>query len=162
MNTHLVEKKTKKKFSELIYNRIKSHFKLKSNAELADFLGISTQAVSNSIARNSINWDNIFTKCEGLSIDWLLTGCGEKFRNNINQSIIGDNNVQAGNHSKIDARHYYSDSPDVLKAQIAEKEQLLAEKEARIKEKDSQIKEKDSQINKLLAILSNSNSLNQT
>jgi hypothetical protein len=83
--------------------------------------------------------------------DWLLTGNGEmlKTQNNmVNQSIIGDNNVQAGNHSKVDARHYYSDFPDVLKTQLDEKDRLLLEKETRIKEKDAQI-------NKLLSILSN-------
>ncbi|MDR2130990.1 MAG: helix-turn-helix domain-containing protein [Odoribacteraceae bacterium] len=93
-----------------------------------------------------------------ISIDWLLTGKGKVSiaqEDTVNQSIIGNNNVQAGDNSKVDARHYYSDSPDVLKAQIEEKERLLAEKEARIKEKDAQIKEKDAQINKLLSILSN-------
>ena len=71
-----------------------------------------------------------------------------------NQSITGDNNVQTGANSKIDMRNCYSDSPDVLKAQIEEKDKLLFEKEERIKEKDAQIKEKDAQINKLLSILS--------
>jgi len=76
--------------------------------------------------------------------------------NTKNHSIIGSNNVQTGDvsNSKIDARQYYSDSPDVLRAQIEEKDRLLEEKECRIKEKDAQIKEKDAQIGKLLGILS--------
>ena len=61
----------------------------------------------------------------------------------VNQSIIGG---VSGTVTGIDRRQYYSDSPDVLKAQV----ELLEE---RIKEKDSQIKEKDSQINSLLSIL---------
>lgn len=92
------------------------------------------------------------------SIDWLLTGEGKMLRtreNAIRQAIVGNNNIQAMGNSSVDARHYYSDSPDVLRAQIEEKDKLLAEKETRIKEKDAQIKEKDTQINKLLSVLSN-------
>lgn len=62
---------------------------------------------------------------------------------------ISNSVVIAGNdnhHNNIDNRHYYSDSPDVLRAQI----ELLDE---RIKEKDAQIKEKDAQIKSLLEIL---------
>jgi transcriptional regulator with XRE-family HTH domain len=92
-----------------------------------------------------------------VSVDWLLTGEGKMLRaqeDAIHQAIIGNNNVQAMGNSSVDARHYYSDSPDVLKAQIEEKDRLLDEKEVRIKEKDAQIKEKDAQINRLLLILS--------
>ena len=71
------------------------------------------------------------------------------------QVIIGNSgvslNMAAGskiNNSPIDNRHYYSDPPDVLRAQI----ELLDE---RIKEKDAQIKEKDAQIKALLDILKN-------
>ena len=65
------------------------------------------------------------------------------FSQNHNSVVLGNNN-STGN---IDNRQYYSDSPDVLRAQI----DLLDE---RIKEKDAQIKEKDAQIAKLLEILS--------
>ena len=78
---------------------------------------------------------------------------------------VGDNNSgvvikSGGNHGSIDNRHYYSDSPDVLRAQvelleerIQEKEERLKEKDAQIKEKDAQIKEKDAQIKQLLDII---------
>lgn len=64
---------------------------------------------------------------------------------------VGDNNSGVvinggGNNSHIDNRHYYSDRPDVLRAQI----DILDE---RIKEKDAQIKEKDAQIKQLLDII---------
>ena len=83
-----------------------------------------------------------------LSLEWLVLGKGEmtKTVNITNGSgvvLAGDNY----SNNNIDNRQYYSDSPDVLKAQI----ELLDE---RIKEKDAQIKEKDAQINKLLSILS--------
>lgn len=52
-----------------------------------------------------------------------------------------------------DNRQYYSDSPDVLRAQIDKLDLIITEKEERIKEKDAQIKEKDAQIKALLDIL---------
>ncbi len=86
-----------------------------------------------------------------LDIVWLLTGEGEMLRKSSAQNVSGNNSGVMingeNNNSPIDNRQYYSDSPDVLKAQI----ELLDE---RIKEKDAQIKEKDAQINKLLSILS--------
>ena len=64
--------------------------------------------------------------------------------------IQGQNHL---NNSPIDNRHYYSDSPDVLKAQIELLDERIKEKDAQIKEKDAQIKEKDAQIKQLLDIL---------
>ena len=83
-----------------------------------------------------------------LSLEWLVLGKGDMIKpstitNGSGVVISGDNNT----NNSVDNRQYYSDSPDVLKAQI----ELLDE---RIKEKDAQIKEKDAQINKLLSILS--------
>ena len=66
-------------------------------------------------------------------------------------SVVGNNNRQTiGN---IDNRQYYSDSPDVLRAQIELLDERIKEKDAQIKEKDAQIKEKDAQIGRLLSIL---------
>ena len=72
-----------------------------------------------------------------------------KERMSVNNGIIGDGN--SNNH--IDNRQFYSDSPDVLRAQIDVLEQRIQEKDAQIKEKDAQIKEKDAQIKALLDIL---------
>ena len=57
---------------DVIYNKIKLHYGLKNNSELANFLGVKPQAISNSLERNQINWNNIITKCEELSVDELL------------------------------------------------------------------------------------------
>lgn len=59
---------------------------------------------------------------------------------------VGDNNSgvviqNGGNHGSIDNRHYYSDSPDVLRAQIDLLDERVREKEERLKEKDAQIKQ---------------------
>ena len=111
--------------------------------------GLSTGYIKNM--RKSVSPDklqSIVQKFPELNPGWLMAGEGNMLKNNVN--VSGDNSgvVVNGNNSNspIDNRHYYSDSPDVLKAQI----ELLDE---RIKEKDAQIKEKDAQIKQLLDIL---------
>ena len=112
--------------------------------------GLSTGYIKNM--RKSVSPDklqSIVQKFPELNPGWLMAGEGNMLKGNVN--VSGDNSgvVVNGNNSNspIDNRHYYSDSPDVLKAQI----ELLDE---RIKEKDAQIKEKDAQIKQLLGILS--------
>lgn len=57
-----------------IIERIKEAEGLKSDASLADFLGISKPALANWRARNSIDYDVVFSKCEHLDFNWLVTG----------------------------------------------------------------------------------------
>ena len=89
----------------------------------------------------------------------VIKGLSELFHIKcMNQSISG--NVISHSTVTQDNRSYYSDSPDVLRAEIdkldriiEEKEERIKEKDAQIKEKDAQIKEKDAQIKTLLEIL---------
>lgn len=55
--------------------------------------------------------------------------------------VTGSSNVVGNNNSNIDNRQYYSDSPDVLRAQIEVLDERIKEKDAQIKEKDAQIKD---------------------
>jgi hypothetical protein len=78
----------------LIYSRIKLYYNLRTDAELAVFLGITAQAISNSIARNSPNWNNIITKCEDVDLNWLLGNSNEMLRNhNQNGNIVENSRV---------------------------------------------------------------------
>ncbi|MBO4777424.1 MAG: helix-turn-helix domain-containing protein [Bacteroidales bacterium] len=110
--------------------------------------------------RESVNMtQNQFASAIGVSLktiqNWESGTVIPKSKCEILRNIEANNSVLiAGNsHGNIDNRHYYSDSPDVLRTQIEEIEKLLKEKEERIKEKDAQIKEKDAQIKQLLNIL---------
>ena len=116
--------------------------------QLAEFLGISqsflSQVESGGRTLPMDHLDKILSNTEWDSSTLVVKG------NIINGSgvvVTGDNN----NH--IDNRHYYSDSPDVLRAQIELLDERIKEKDAQIKEKDAQIKEKDAQIKALLDIL---------
>lgn len=61
---------------------IKMHLKIKKNTEFADFLGISSQAISNWYSRNTFDAELIYTKCLFLNPAWLLTGKGNMLNEN--------------------------------------------------------------------------------
>ena len=65
---------SEKKQKGIVLDRIKEAYKLKNNAELARFLGVKPNTISNWYARNSIDYDIIFSKCEGANLDWLING----------------------------------------------------------------------------------------
>ena len=53
-----------------------------NKAQFASLLGISPQGLSTWIKRETFDTELIFSKCEGLSAKWLLTGEGDMFENN--------------------------------------------------------------------------------
>ncbi len=130
-------------YSELNAKQFAEKIGLERPQAIYDIQKGKTKSISPSMA------NKILSAFPELNKSWLLSGEGNMLKNNVN--VGGDNTgvvVNGDNtNSPIDNRHYYSDSPDVLKAQI----ELLDE---RIKEKDAQIKEKDAQIKQLLDILS--------
>ena len=129
--------------------------KVKSRRELALLLGYTESSLS-QILNGKVSLSDRFIKKlltvdNRISKEWIKTGCGNMVSSPINiggVQINGDNT-----NSPLDNRHFYSDSPDVLRAQIELLEDRIKEKDAQIKEKDAQIKEKDAQINSLLTIL---------
>jgi len=73
-----------KKDIPLILNKIKQHYKFKNNVEFANYLGISPQTLSNWYSRGTLDFDLVYTKCLGISGDWLLSGKGEMLINDTN------------------------------------------------------------------------------
>ena len=128
-------------------------FKQVNMSEFGRLIGVSNAYVSSikkSIAPDKLQ--AIALNFPDLDIQWLVTGNGQMLRAAQQSGVVinGDNKMR---NSTIDNRHYYSDSPDVLRAQIEALEERIKEKDAQIKEKDAQIKEKDAQIKTLLEIL---------
>lgn len=62
-----------------ILDRIKAHYRIKSDSELAFFLGVIPRTIYNWRDKNKIDYEIIYRKCKGISGDWLLTGKGEMF-----------------------------------------------------------------------------------
>lgn len=57
-----------------VLDRIKSFYSLKGNTELARFLGVAPNIVTNWYRRNTLNLDVILDKCTTVNLNWLLTG----------------------------------------------------------------------------------------
>lgn len=57
-----------------LLDRIKTVYALRGNKELADFLGVSKSTVSNWYARNTVDYDVVFSRCEQSDILFLLSG----------------------------------------------------------------------------------------
>lgn len=110
--------------------------------DLAEFLGVSGAFITQICNGKRTLPESKLALIKANSKGWDVSMLNEQAINNVSNSVI----VRGNNIHSIDNRHYYSDSPDVLRAQI----DILDE---RIKEKDAQIKEKDAQIKQLLEIL---------
>ena len=126
--------------------------------ELADYLGIGVSFISRVESGQVELPQKHLSKLLINNRGWetgSLTDKEQKTSNN--GSVIVGRDV---NHSTIDNRQYYSDSPDVLRAQIDMLDERIKEKDAQIKEKDAQIKEKDAQIKQLLDIIQGRNATN--
>lgn len=66
-----------------------SHYTNGNKAKFANILGVSPQTISAWGARNTFDSELIYTKCRGLSAEWLLTGKGDMLENN-QASVQGD------------------------------------------------------------------------
>lgn len=60
-----------------ILSRLKTVLSVDTDTELADFLGIKKTTLSNWRNRNSIDLPLVFSFCEQINIDWLVTGRGQ-------------------------------------------------------------------------------------
>lgn len=119
--------------------------------DLASYLGVSRQQISQiENGRSDLTKENL-RKILGNPYGWDTSMLPGDPMPQINGIVVNGNAV--GSAISQDNRHYYSDSPDVLRAQIDLLDERLKEKEERIKEKDAQIKEKDAQIKQLLDII---------
>lgn len=73
-NTHYMEKKD-------ILESLINYYTDGNKAKFAGKLGVKPQTINTWIGRNSFDLELVYSKCEGLSGDWLLSGGeGEMFR----------------------------------------------------------------------------------
>jgi len=65
-----------------IIDRLKSVYEIDTDSAFAAFLGVSRSTVPTWKARNSINWELLFAKCDDINYNWLITGKGQPFNAN--------------------------------------------------------------------------------
>ena len=62
----------------VILGKIKQFYGFKTNKELASFLGVANNTITNWVRRNTIDYDLIFSKCKGIDINWLLSNSNQE------------------------------------------------------------------------------------
>lgn len=78
----------------LILNKIKLHYQFKTDAEFARFLDIKPNSLANWYARNTLDYERLFSKCEYINANWLLSGEGEMFAEVANLNVHKKNDNQ--------------------------------------------------------------------
>ncbi len=66
------------------------HYSGGNKAQFASLLGISPQGLSTWIKRETFDNELIFSKCVGLSPEWLLTGRGEMLKSSTSETVTPD------------------------------------------------------------------------
>lgn len=85
-----------------------AHYTNGNKAQFAAKLGVTPQAISTWISRNTFDADRIFANCESISAEWLLTGSGSMLRTEYkagrdNNVVNGENKGVAGNYGTINS-----------------------------------------------------------
>ena len=104
--------------------------------------------LSNSTLKNYVDGVTKPTKANFSVLEAYFSENLGDFSKNSGNMVVGNNK-----NCSIEQKQYYSNSPDVLRAQIDLLDERIREKDAQIREKDAQIREKDAQISRLLTIL---------
>lgn len=94
-----------------VLDNVKTYFKLGSNSELAEFLKVSRQTISNWYSRNTLDYHLVITRCVdvdfAIDLRWILTGEAE-------DSIFGWREGRKRHSSKFDC-YGFSIDPDFEK-----------------------------------------------
>lgn len=129
-----------------------------NKAKFAKKINIKPQALSMWISRNSFDPQLLYTKCEGISAEWLLTGEGEMLRsaeggnvtsttdnrsNSDNLTFSGHNNQVINSSCGRDIINGSDSRQDAADERIRLLEELLKEKERTIQILLGQINKSD-------------------
>lgn len=108
-----------------LINKIKYERDL-TQADISKIIGVGKTYISDMLNGRVPYTDSIKEKLEGLLEH--------------NSTIIGNENIVGNVSSHIDARKYYSDSPDILKAQICQMETVISDKEEQVRTLTEQVR----------------------
>ena len=101
-------------------------------------LGVKPQTINTWLNRNTFDAELIYSKCEYISGDWLLSGVGEMIKSTDSHNIQITNSNAAAVNSTINAPQMSTigNEETHLLAILSEKDKVLEEKEKMIKEKE--------------------------
>ncbi len=123
-----------------------AHYTGGNKAKFATLLGVSAQTVSAWSVRNTFDSELIYTKCIGLSSEWLLTGEGSMLRDSKNpkESTMDHNpeKVQSTSSDAVTLR---------LMDKLDEKDSIIKDKEAKIDQLQSELRHQSAELAALKA-----------
>lgn len=132
-----------------------------NKAQFASKIGVKPQTINTWINRNTFDIDLIYSKCELVSADWLLTGKGEMLKSDSdihNDSGIYKNNVLADGGSNVTMNN--EQSINVALPESGEQKIIRPDGTVEIvsiNDKNSEyfelLKKKDEQIDRLISII---------
>lgn len=103
-----------------VLNRLKEAYNIQKDIDLAELLGISKSTLSNWVSRDSLDYDRVFSKCEHINIDWLLTGRGNMLKSE-GMSPIGEQAPAPTPQPTAETAIYYN----MYKEEKAENKELM-------------------------------------
>lgn len=113
---------------ELIINELIKYYSDGKKADFAKKLGITPQTISAWLARNTFDIELIFTKCEDIDANWLLTGEGNMLKHS-SQDNTPNKDIVAALNATIDAQRITIDAQQktivVLEDKVADLEEEL-------------------------------------
>ncbi len=77
-----------------ILNRLKKHYNIASDTGLAKFLNIAPTTLSSWKSRDSFDYDLVYSKCEDVDGNWLLTGEGPMLKSESTKPVAVPAKVQ--------------------------------------------------------------------
>lgn len=72
--------------------RLKIALGIKTDTELAQYLGMPQPTLANQKRRGGIDYELIFSKANGINLHWLLTGEGTMYANNAAGKALQEKN----------------------------------------------------------------------
>ncbi len=73
-----------------ILHRVKDAYKLRTDTELAEFLGVQQSTVATWKRRESYNLELIISKCNEMNLNWLLHGEMPIWKNDVKSQIVSE------------------------------------------------------------------------
>lgn len=100
-----------------------------NKSKFANMIGVRPQTINTWLLRGTFDIELIYSKCEHLSGDWLLSGEGDMLRSSHTAIANGDSSVAVNNNSGS----ICTSESDALKERITLLERIIEEKERLIK-----------------------------
>ena len=132
----------------MVENQTEKILEMLNNSSLTSYYISKKTGITAQTIINYRNKTSIPTAANAKLLEYFFRDENAVKNSKNSENVISENSgvVNFGDNAAIDGRNFYSDSPDVLRAQVDVMEE-------RIREKDAQIKEKDAQIRELLEII---------